>query len=80
MDEAFLNEDLNGHLDWEAVNIAGEVSLIPSSSENEGDILAVQIDIHSRLKTLKEILSKKIGVAITHYELWLQDLMQVCHI
>ncbi len=77
MDEVFSNEDLNGQVDWETVDVAGEVSLVPSSSENETDFFIVQLDLNSRLKTLKNILAHRLGVTLSHYELWLQDFVQV---
>ena len=77
MEEVFFNEGLNGQVDWEITDVAGEVSLVPSSSENESDLFIVQIDIHSRLKTLKHILTQKLGITLSHYELWLQDVVQV---
>lgn len=78
--DVFLSEvDLNGHEDWETVG-ADDVSYIPTNSESDADILAVQMDISSPLSTLKSILGNRLGADLSHCELWLQDLMQVVRI
>ncbi len=78
--DVFLSEvDLNGHEDWETVD-AGDVSYVPTNSESDADILAVQMDISSPLSTLKSILGNRLGADLSHCELWLQDLMQVVRI
>jgi hypothetical protein len=82
MDDVFLSEvDLEGHEEWNVVggSTVGTVSYMPTNSENEMDILAVQLDITSPLSTLKAILGHRLGADFSHCELWLQDLVQVWH-
>lgn len=74
MDDVFLSEvDLDEN--WETVG--SNVSFIPVDSENDGDILAVQMDIASPLSILKTILGHRLGADLSHCELWLQDVVQV---
>nr|CAH0099801.1 unnamed protein product [Daphnia galeata] len=80
MDDVFLSEvDLEGHEEWNVVggSTVGTVSYMPTNSENEMDILAVQLDITSPLSTLKAILGHRLGADFSHCELWLQDLVQL---
>lgn len=77
MDDVFLSEvDLDGHENWETVG-GSDVSFIPVDSENDGDILAVQMDIASPLSILKTILGNRLGADLSHCEIWLQDVVQV---
>ena len=77
MDDVFLSEvHLDGNEDWE--NVGGsDVSFIPATSENETDILAVQIDIASPVSSLKTILGSRLVADLSQYEIWLQDVIQV---
>lgn len=77
MDDVFFSEvDLSGHENWGTAGNCNS-SLIPTDSENDGDILAVQMDIASPLLTLKITLGQKLGADLSHCELWLQDILQV---
>lgn len=77
MDQGYLEEvNLDGAEDWEMID-SSEISLVPISSENELDLLAVLIDISAPLSTLKTLLSQKLGADLSHCELWLQDIVQV---
>lgn len=77
MDDVFLSEvDLNGHEEWDTV-AGSSVTYMPNNSENEIDILAIQVDIASPLSTLKAILGQRLGANFSHYELWLQDVVQL---
>jgi len=77
MDDVFLNEvDLNCHGEWQT-NDGGEVSFLAGIAEGEADVLAVKIDIAAPLATLKAILQHKLGIDLSHCEIWLQDILQV---
>ena len=85
MEDVFLNEE-HGHLalnsqdeDWGAVGEVGEVSFLPApqDSNNETEVLAVEMDIAAPLNILKYILGEKLGADLSHCQLWLQDMLQV---
>lgn len=77
MDDVFLSEvNLDGHENWETVG-GNDGSFIPIDSENDTDVLAVQMDIASPLSILKTILGHKLVADLSHFELWLQDVLQV---
>ena len=82
MDDVFLNEHnshltLNDQEDWDSV--AEQVSFLPvnEGTENELDVLAVQMDIGAPLSFLKAVLAQKLGLELGHYQIWLQDILQV---
>ena len=78
MEDVFLSEvDLEGGDDWKTVNESEMSYMIPTTADNETDILAVQMDISSPLSTLKTILGNRLGADLTQCELWLQDFVQV---
>lgn len=76
MDETYLEEiNLDAGEDWEMID-SNEISLVPATSENELDVLAILIDIRAPLATLKTLLGQKLGADLSHCEIWLQDIIQ----